>query len=329
MRSPESLPDKSSPMIVSERKIPCLRNRRIMGDLVQFLKEKTLSQVVSHNNAIIEANSDDIASEAFKKLAKHSILSLPIKDSSGNYTAFFDVLDVLYYVSSHAAKDINDTLGSVTCIELANFSKRNLFAPVVESTNLITVVQTFSRNYKDLHRLPIINDKGDLVGIASQSLIVSWLAPHVTKFDFGKLSIGKLGLGLEVQKVETVKDTDKVSVALKKIKECAISGVGIVDSHGKLIGNFSASDLKYFGIGSSTLQLFSSTMSDYLKALKLPNTGSDYPYSVTKSSTVQQVVKKFSETKAHRLYVVEKELPIGIISLVDVIELFLRHLVIE
>jgi len=301
-----------------------------MGDLVQFLKEKTLSQVVPRNNVIIEANSDEIASEAYKKLAKHSILSVPIKDtSSGNYIAFFDVLDVLHYVSSHPAKDINDTLGSVTCIDLANFSKRDMFVPVLESTDLIKVVQCFCSNYKHLHRLPIVNDKGDFVGIASQSLIVSWLAPHVTKFDFGNLPIRQLGLGLEVQKVETVKDTDKVSVALKKIKECAISGVGIVDSHGKLIGNFSASDLKFFGIGSSTLQLFSSTMSDFLKALKLPNTGSDYPYTVTKSSTVQQVVKKFSETKAHRLFVVDKDLPVGIISLVDVIELFLRHLVIE
>jgi len=189
-------------------------------------------------------------------------------------------------------------------------------------------VQTFCSSYKHLHRLAIVNDKGDLVGIASQSLTVSWLAPHVTKFDFGRMPVGQLGLGLEVQKVETVKDTDKVSVALKKIKECAISGVGIVDSNGKLIGNFSASDLKLFGIGSSTFQLFSSTMLDYLKALKLPNTGSDYPYTVTKSSTVQQVVKKFSETKAHRLYVVDKDVPNGVISLGDVIELFLRHLVI-
>jgi len=69
-------------------------------------------------------------------------------------------------------------------------------------------------------------------------------------------------------------------------------------------------------------------MIDFLKSLNLPP-GADYPYTVSKANTTQHVVQKFIDTKAHRLYIVDKEgAPIGIISLVDVIELFFRHLII-
>jgi len=214
-------------------------------------------------------------------------------------------------------------------LELSNVSKRNHFNPIKDSTNLIKVVQTFVTNYKGLHRLPIINSDGVLTGIASQSLLVSWLAPHISKFDFGQQSVGQLGVGLEVPSVVCVTITDKVSTAVKKIKEKSVSAVGIVDEHGKLVGNFSASDIKHFGLGA-TLQLGSTTMTDFLKALKIPKNNTDYPYTVTKHTHMTSVVKKFSDTKAHRLYIVDTHgAPIGVIALVDVIEMFLRHILIE
>jgi len=160
---------------------------------------------------------------------------------------------------------------------------------------------------------------------------VSWLAPHVSKFDFGKSPIAQIGLGLENANVVTVNETDVVATALQKIQANSVGGVGIVDKHGKLIGNFSATDLKYFGIKSNTLHIGQSTMNDFLHALQVPQiTGIEYPYTVTKANTTHQVVQKFVDTKAHRLYVVDKEgKPIGVIALLDLIELFFRHILIE
>jgi len=282
------------------------------------------------DSKIVEASTKDSAFDGFRKLVDNGILSIPLKNpDDGSYTAFLDVLDILHYVSEISSDKMEASLKSTTCGALANISNRDRFVPVKDSTNLIKVVQTFCTNYKNLHRLPIINAAGSLIGIVSQSLLVSWLAPHVTKFDFGHSTVGQLGLGLEVPHVVTVKKTDKVSVALKKIKENSVSGIGIVDDNGKLVGNFSASDVKYFGL-SDTLKLGSSTLADFLSHLHLPKDGPDYPYTVTKHSHVTSVVKKLSDTKAHRLYVVDNHgAPVGVIALVDVIELFLRHLLIE
>lgn len=182
----------------------------IMADLVAFLKEKTLTQVVK-GAKVIEANTTDTAYDGFRKLVEHGILSVPLRDTDNTYVAFLDVLDILHHISVCVAfseqflspkqgvpvENVEASLKSTTCGAIANLSKRNNFVPIKDSTNLIRVVQTFCSNYKDLHRLPIINQSGSLIGIASQSLLVSWLAPYVGKFDFGKQTVGQLGLGLE------------------------------------------------------------------------------------------------------------------------------------
>jgi len=300
-----------------------------MADVVTFLKEKTLAQVVKSSN-IVEANTTDTAYDGFRKLVDNGILSVPLKNpSDGTYVAFLDVLDILHYVAIVPSGTVESSLKTITCQAIANLSKRNNFVPIHDSTNLINVIQTFCTNYKDLHRLPMIDNHGKLIGVVSQSLLVTWLAPHVTKFDFGKQTVGQLGLGLEIKSVITVHKTDQVSVALQKIKDNSVSAVGVVDENGKLVGNFSASDIKYVGL-SQTLKLSSSTLADFLSALQLPKNGSDYPYTVTKNNHMTTVVKKFCDTKAHRLFVVDGHgAPIGVISLVDIIELFLRHILIE
>jgi len=160
----------------------------------------------------------------------------------------------------------------------------------------------------------------------SQSLLVRFLEPHAKKFDFGTLTIGTLGLGLD-KTVVTVKDDESVQAAIQKLKQHKVSGIGIVDQEGRLQGAFSPGALKYFGIGNKVLSIGSSTMREFVAQVQLPK---EFPLSVMKTATACQVISKFSQSGTHRIFVVDAEnRPEGIISLVDVIDLFFRHILIE
>jgi len=223
-------------------------------------------------------------------------------------------------------------LQAKTCGQLSDFSKLDPFIKITETTNLIKVLQLSSQDYRSLHRFPVVDNDAKLRGIVSQSLLVRYLEPHTRKFDFGTLSVGVLGLGLDKQVISVTED-DSVLHAIQKLKQHQISGIGIIDKTGKLIGNFDATAVKYFGsnpyFGDKVLDIVKVTLKEFISSLSLP-TNTEYPVTVTKQTIAHQAILKFTNHRVHRVFVVDEEKkPIGIISLVDVIELFFRHLIIE
>jgi len=303
-----------------------------MGDLVQFLKQKSIGEVSVLNPHLIEAKTSTNALDGYKLLVQHNILSIPLYDEQiNNYTSFLDIMDILYFLTHDGPEGLNlEKLQSKTCGQLADFSKLDPFIKITETTNLIKVLQISSQDYRSLHRFPVVDQEGKLRGIVSQSLLVRYLEPHSRKFDFGTLSVGVLGLGLD-KKVITVTEDDTVLLAIQKLKQHKISGVGIIDNNGILIGNFDATAVKYFGIGDKVFDALKVTMKEFLNSY-LTQTPKDieYPVCVTKQTIFHQAILKFNHHGVHRIFVVDEEKkPIGIISLVDVIELFFRHILIE
>jgi len=303
-----------------------------MGDLVKFLRQKTIGEVVDQFkiDKLIEANASTNAHEGFSLLISNNILSIPLyDDSQGSFTCFLDLMDILWFLTQDSIEDLNneeEKLKQKTCGQIADYSKLDPFIKITSDTNLIKVLQIVSQDCRSLHRMPVVNSEGKLIGIVSQSLLVRFLEPHTKKFDFGTLSIGTLGLGLD-KTVVTVKEDESVQVAVQKLKQYKVSGIGIVDQEGRLKGTFSPSALKYFGIGNKVLSIGGSTMKEFVASVQLPK---EYPLSVMKTATACQVISTFSQSGTHRIFVVDSEnRPEGIISLVDIIDLFFRHILIE
>jgi len=302
-----------------------------MGDLVEFLRQKTIGEVVDQFKfgKMIEANTSTNAFDGFNLLISNNILSIPLfDDAQGTFTCFLDLMDILWFLTKDSIEDLNneEKLKQITCGQIADYSKLDPFIKITSDTNLIRVLQIVSQDCRSLHRMPVVNPEGKLIGIVSQSLLVRFLEPHTKKFDFGTLSIGTLGLGLD-KTVVTVKEEESVQVAVQKLKQHKVSGIGIVDQEGRLKGTFSPSALKYFGIGNKVLSIGGSTMREFVASVQLPK---EYPLSLLKTATACQVIAKFSQSGTHRIFVVDPEnRPEGIISLVDVIDLFFRHILIE
>jgi CBS domain-containing protein len=311
-----------------------------MGDVVKFLKQTKIDALFTEQDTsrVIAGNANDSALSSLKKLLQYKVLSIPLYDDKARaYNAFFDILDALSFIVGAQGSDGsletlegNAEFTKYSSKEIANLSGDNYFVPIPIGKPLVEALEVMTHDYPRLHRLPVVDKDGKLIGILSQSRIVRYLGQHVAKFDFGSLSIKQTHLGM--QKVIAVNENEKVTKALELIKENKVSAVAIVDSAGVLVGNFSATDLKLLGYGSdvTTVARPDQTLKKFVEKVTKNLGAQKYPISVERLATTASVIKKFTEANVHRIYVVDDEKkPVGVISLVDIIELFVRHILIE
>jgi len=110
--------------------------------------------------------------------------------------------------------------------------------------------------------------------------------------------------------------------AFTEIKSKGVTGIGVFDQLGRLIGNISASDLKVIGwdknlsgfskLGMSIKEFFDLHQRELIR--------------VSPKTTLKTVLKQLVSTHAHRTYVTDSlGKPIGIISLVDLLNVVRLH----
>jgi len=100
-----------------------------------------------------------------------------------------------------------------------------------------------------------------------------------------------------------------------------VSGVAVVDSAGKLVGNTSAKDLKLFMLDRGNLSLDQLIM-EYLSAIRQRELVNEvHPScSVTVSASIGHVIELMHATKYHRVFVVDPNMrPIGVLSVTDIL----------
>jgi len=308
--------------------------------VIKFLKQTKIEDLFKDDKGqLVVGKTDDSALTSLKKLIGAKVLSIPLYDEKAKaYTAFYDIIDVLHFVTGDKTSDGSletlegsDEFKRFTSGEIANLSGDNHFVPIPKGKPLVEALEVMTHDYPRLHRLPVVDNNGVLIGILSQSRIVRFLGHHISKFDFGSLPIKQTHLG--VRKVISVNSSETVAKALSAIKENKVSAVAIVDDAGVLVGNFSATDLKLLGYDSDIAKVasHSNTLKTFVdRVLKSLPEGKSYPVSVGQKATSAAVIKEFTKAGVHRIYVVDDhKKPVGVVSLVDVIELFIRHILIE
>lgn len=117
---------------------------------------------------------------------------------------------------------------------------------------------------RKVHRVPVMED-GKLVGIITQSSIISFLARRLTETVIDKShdpSVNQLGVGtspvLSVNWKTHVIDTFRLLAAQGR------SGVALVDGNDRLVGTTTNKDVGYF-IQHPTVQILQSEIFEYLK----------------------------------------------------------------
>eukprot|EP00457_Paulinella_chromatophora_P011460 gb/GEZN01011602.1/.p1 GENE.gb/GEZN01011602.1/~~gb/GEZN01011602.1/.p1 ORF type:complete len:324 (+),score=43.77 gb/GEZN01011602.1/:24-974(+) len=279
--------------------------------------------------------------DGFKLLLAKHILSAPVWDEDRKeYTGFLDVRDLvasaLHVISEKTEEKLLHDRFLTTAVEhsfkgqdpsLAYLSRRNPFKPLKPESTLLEAAELLRG--RNVHRVPILNEEGRVQSIVSQSSIVDFLLKHKAeaKSDLAQ-TLQEINVGFKP--VKTVKDTDTARSAFTLLAETNLSGIGVVDELGTLIGNTSARDIKYFikiGAPADGLVTLESPILDYLALIRqVPAKTDKYPVSAVKpTTTLARLLGIMGATKYHRVFIEDADAtPIGVVSVTDLLVFILK-----
>jgi len=266
-------------------------------------------------------------------LGENQIHSTLIIDQNKTWEVcgFVDVLDVLYHILK-VHNPTGDYLelqwesmywDRTPSYEVSNISEKDPFITVEFTTSLHEILQIFS---KGIHRAAV-QESGAVGTIISQSDVIEilsragiWIGNIVT-CTLDELGLNAFGV---LKKFIVVADEDlSVRNVLFKMKENKVSGVPIVNKDGKMVGNFSASDL--VGLEQSNWFWIGLPVMEFLNKIhrNLPKP----PVTVSINNNLEFLLMKYSVHKVSRVYIVNEDFqPIGVITLTDIFQFFSRNL---
>lgn len=279
-------------------------------------------------SAVHVLTEDMTVEQAVNKLAKWHVQSAPVVNKEGKVVSNLDVLDVVSFICEMAPTKWQlehqhlmslEISGRAIALELVkkvtNASGRDALVPLFEDSPATEAVGLLSEG---LHRVAVANRDGSVLSIVSQMDLVAFLAGHLHMGnckEMGALTLDTLGLG-KVDPV-SVLETETVLVALQKLKESGVSALAVVNSSGKLVGNFSASDL--VGLYRESYPDFLLSVHDYLQKY---SHRSLVPFKAHGSDTLLATCKELVATHVHRVWIVDgSDKPTGVVSLTDIMKI--------
>jgi len=283
--------------------------------------------------SLITANQDESVETVITRLTENNISSAPVIGPKGKYIGFVDLLDLLTFVAIKMGLPKPDFLSSKRAVkeflakpvgDIINVSGRNEVISVQSTTPLQDVIEILSK--PDVHRVPIVNEGGDYVGIITQSDIVRYFNDNQEKLAPKLEQKVKNIWNIGTKKVQTMEHNKFVIDALVKLEESRISGIAIVDDEGKIVGNLSASDLKRMQVKPpiqlcydvyENLHQFMSVIDWTEKVNKFK------PVIIQPDETLGTAIAHIVSFNVHRIYITDQNRkPIGEISLCDIIAQF-------
>jgi CBS domain-containing protein len=306
----------------------------------KFLGSINLESLLEPKFQLISAKTSDSVLDVLKLLREKKITSVPVWDQDAKkwvgMVDMFDIMTVMVFMSdikgildavNHKEVDwyqfVANELKVVTEESIASIcdaSERNPWCEVSRLKPLNSLMDMFSKNV-NIHRVPIVDDGGEVIGLISQSKVINFLYKNVEHFPDSAA----------VQVKDRFKPGKVVSIGIEKtaidgynlMATERVSGLAVVDGEGKLVACLSASDLK----GSMDMNLFHDLylpIGMYLDkgTPEFDRRQSHLPVTCTLSSSIYEVLHKLATNHIHRIFLVDADnRPIGVISLCDIISM--------
>jgi CBS domain-containing protein len=302
-----------------------------MSGLNNLLAKHILEEEPQFKLVCIDENQT--VAEALEILKDSKIISLPVRNAKNTLVGMLDVLDLITLCVTKFSKvsimaydswQQMEEFAEKKVKDLLNISGRNNWCSVDYKAPLVTLTSFLSK--PNFHRIVVLNEVKDVVGIISQSKLVEVLYNKRESLS-DKLKITAKELARSP--VESIDMNKFVIDAFRKIWDQQVTGIAVVDEQGKLVGNISASDLTrthYKPIGPIIHDLYQpikyfnyirTSSKDKILMAEMPRYP---PITVQPNDTLEAVMKTIVENKIHRVYLVDdNSKPVGVISLGDII----------
>jgi len=281
-----------------------------------FLQQMKLKELVKDNKDVIKVSSKASVDKALELLSKNRILSIPIFDEeSQSFLGMATMWDLMVFITftSTLRKNLSMPIIKILGISLESQS----FWCFNGNQMLDHILQLFIRG---IHRVLVIaEDDGNNshLRVLSQSDIVKYLITYKNQLALGQLfakSIGDLDL-VKHSKVQAMSSLETALSCFKKMSLLGINATGIVNEAGEIITNLSVSDLR--GLRQDLLRTITLPVLEFLKGQhggKIITT-----VCATTTETFGKVIDLIVQHRLHRVWIVENQKPIGVVTLTDVI----------
>jgi len=197
---------------------------------------------------------------------------------------------------------------------ITNYSKREPLPVVRPDSTIQQLIGILATSHR-----AVVLDNQTLVNYITQSDLVEYLHINNLLGASGSKSIDELNLA--TKDVVTIKHTEPVIEAFKKMILQKVSGVAVIDVNNSLIGCVSAHDIRAITNSGELLEHLYEPFSEYRKvmeALKVPT--KPQTVKTTGNTSLNQVVDMIIKEKVHRVFVTnDSNNVVGIITLSDVI----------
>jgi len=318
-----------------------------------LFKDLTVRDIWPRGRELLLLKENEKVGDCLEKLDALQILSAPVLNSSGDLIGVIDVLDILYFVIEMFPKDIpladlspedmkkvvesgsrfhNSTLKELIGTSGVQPGNRHLFS-VNRGSKIESVLELF---YQGIHRVVVLGSDGKTpINIISQSDMLHILTQCLPYLDENVRT-------QTIERLHMVKsEPSDLNIATTNMKAIEVvqklnprdniphSAVPIVSPDGKLIANFSASNLR--GINKNTFVSLLSPVLDFLSIMSdtgrftsiIEKRKALYPLHCSRYTSFENVVIKMIAYHIHRLWVVENDKPVGVISIGDLFKIFI------
>jgi len=303
------------------------------------LLHKTHAIHLTGNSSITTLKSNSSVEHAVRVLAEKKVLSVPVVDAKDDsqVLGLVDVLDIVSFIvrvapDLHSIKEnellslemAGRAIAFAEIKEILDASGRDPYVPVYEDSAATFAADLLAAG---VHRVPLFaSSSSNLTAIVSQSDVIRYVHSKISEGGelYHAVQKNLNELGLASTSVFSVNTGVTVLEALKVLDEKRVSALAVVDPvTGRLVGNFSASDLK--GLYQ---EQFPSLLLSVREYLEKHSPGSLKPFVIRPESTLKVVLDEIVENKVHRLWIIDNEFrPQGIVSQTDVVKLFTQYTV--
>jgi len=269
--------------------------------------------------------------DTLKILEKYDILSAPVFGERNNLLGFVDVLDITAYIFSawknsfmylqdlpHLERKYHHNPAFDVVVEkIVNFSHVDPVVRVTYATTLKELLGLFTQpgHINRLHRV-LVEENGKIVQLVSQSDIISFASRHTASMEKSKISLSIRDLSI-MHPVLMVRADSPFCDTLELLYSNKISGLALIDHLGRIVGNFSASDLR--GLNEHAFDYFQGSTLQFL--VKGTRGGLLAPITISEQSSLELAIKNISAQHIHRIYVADSsDHPLGVLTLGDIIQ---------
>jgi CBS-domain-containing membrane protein len=182
--------------------------------------------------------------------------------------------------------------------------------PIFSNSQVTQLINAFGSG---IHRLPVFDNQNNIINFISQTDLLRFVAEN--SFSLGKKrtqTVQQLSLYREI--VYFVRSDIMTVLALNYMVQQKVSALPILNTVGRLVGTFSASDLRE--LKETDFPQLLRPISDFLGIL---SPKSLFPLTCKKTDTFEYVIFKIVATRVHRLWCVdENDQLLGVISITDI-----------